>query len=142
MLYLFELTFQFFWRVLQQYTLKMSNFTISCIFYLYEYFWHSMNLKYLFLWTFFLSFLHSSGQHYESHVIFWNRLLYIHHIFSPGLIFDFLITVIIFTNFVYEQYMIKLNYFWCRYYVMDYMYKYLLSGIMLFCSKLKNCIIL
>lgn len=92
----------------------------------------------------FLSFLHSSGEHYESHVIFWNRLLCIHHIFSPGLIFDFLITVIIFTNFVYEQYtcMIRLNNFWCRYYVMDYMYKYLLSGIMLFCSKLKNCIIL
>lgn len=111
--------------------------------------WQCMNISDIpwisniyFFGHFFLSFLHSSGQHYESHVIFWNRVLCIHHIFFSGLIFDFFITVIILTNFVYEQYMIKLNNFWSRDYVMDYMYKYLLPGSILFCSKLKNCIIL
>lgn len=96
---------------------------------------------FIFLDIFLGSFLHSSG-HYESYVIFWNRVLCIHHIFFPGLIFDFFITVIILTIFVYVQYMIKLSNFWSRYYVMDYIYKYLLPGSMLFCSKLKNCIIL
>lgn len=58
------------------------------------------------------------------------------------LIFDLFITLIILTIFVYEQYLIKLNNFWSRFYVIDYKYKYLLPGSMLFCSKLKNCIIL
>lgn len=68
-------------------------------------------------------------------------IMYTPYIFSRFNIW-FLYYIIILTNFVYEQYLIKLNNFWSRFYVIDYKYKYLLPGSMLFCSKLKNCIIL
>lgn len=92
LLYLFELTFQFFRWVLKQYTLKMTSFTISCILYLYEYIWHSMNLKYLFLWTFFLvifAFLWSTL--WISCNFLEQIIMYTPYIFFPGLIFDFFI---------------------------------------------------
>lgn len=146
----------------------MTNFIISCIFYMCEYFWHSMNLKYFFFfflklfyhfciplinnmnlkyfffWNCFVIFAFLWSVNIMNLIYFFgNRLIRIHatYIFS-GLIFDFLYLPFSLTLFVYVQYtcMIKSNNSWSRDYVMEYINTNGTSTI--FCSKMKKCNIL